>query len=347
MLIAYRTLKDAARRIIAAAGSEPHEAEIVADHLVEANLRGHDSHGVGMLPTYMRNRDNATLIPNRRGRMVSDTGPILVYDGERGYGQVVAREAILAAIPAAREHGVAVLALRNAHHIGRVGAYGEMCAEAGLVSVHFVNVTGHGPIVAPHRGRDGRLSTNPVCVALPAAEPGRPVILDMATTGVAFGKARVAHNKGVTLKPGLLIDNQGQPTTDPGVMFRQPIGALLPFAEHKGYALSFICELLAGAVGGGGTLRLENQAAGTITNAMLAFVLDPGRIVDKDSLADEIATVTRYVTASPPGDPALPVLVPGDPERLMRAERLAEGVPIDDTSWGEIVATAQSVGVAL
>jgi uncharacterized oxidoreductase len=347
MLLDHEALREAARRIVAAGGSEDEEATIVADHLVEANLKGHDSHGVGMLPHYIRNLNAGTLRPNARGRIASDAGAILVYDGERGYGQVVAREATLAAMAKARQTGIAVLALRDAHHIGRVGAYGEICAEAGLVSLHFVNVIGHQPIVAPHRGRDGRLSTNPVCIAVPAAERGRPIILDMATTNVAFGKVRVAHNKGETLKPGLVIDNQGKPSTDPGVMLREPIGALLPFAEHKGYALAFLCEILAGAVAGGGTLRPENQLAGTITNSMLAFVLDPARIVDAGALAEEVAAITRYVTASPPADPALPVLVPGDPERQMRAARIAKGVPIDATSWAEIVATAASLGVVL
>jgi uncharacterized oxidoreductase len=347
MLIDHKSLRGIVARIFAACGSAGEEPAIVADHLVEANLKGHDSHGVGMVPHYIRNWQAGTVIPNRRGRLASDTGSLLVYDGERGYGQVVAREATRLAIARALETGIAVLALRDAHHIGRVGAYGELCAEAGLVSLHFVNVIGHPPIVAPHRGSDARLMTNPICVAAPAAEPGRPIILDMATSGVALGKVRVAHNKGEAMATGLLIDNEGHPTTDAGVMFREPIGALMPLGAHKGYGLAFICDLLAGAVAGGGTIRPENQTALSITNCMLAFLLDPSRITGRDWLAAEIAAMTAYVTASPPTDPALPVLVPGDPERLMRAERLARGIPIDPASWDEIAATAKAVGVAV
>ncbi|MFI4986668.1 MAG: malate/lactate/ureidoglycolate dehydrogenase, partial [Alphaproteobacteria bacterium] len=345
MLIDHQELRTLAARIFEAGRSSREEAEIIADHLVEANLRGHDSHGVGMVPRYIGNLKGGTVVPNNKGRVVSGEGAFLVYDGERGYGQVVAREATKLGIARAHDNGVAVVALRNAHHIGRVGTYGELCAEAGLVSVSFVNVHGHGAIVAPHRGSDARLSTNPVCIAVPAAEPGRPIILDMATSRVAMGKVRVARNKGDALPPGHLIDAKGRPSNDPNVMFQEPRGALMPFAEHKGYALALICELLAGAVGGGGTLRPENQQQGTITNGMLSFVIDPTRIAARGAIAEEINAITRYVTASPPAKAGEPVLIPGDPERLMRAKRMKEGVPVDAETWREVLAAARSLGV--
>ena len=346
-VIDHRALGALAARIFAAGGSAEEEARLVADHLVEANLCGHDSHGVGMIPRYVRNLRAGSLVPNRRGRVLRDEGAVIVYDGERGYGQVVARAATELAIRRASASAIAAVALRNAHHIGRVGAYGEQCAAAGMLSVHFVNVTGHHPLVAPHRGRDARLATNPVCIAVPAAEPGRPIILDMATSKVAMGKVRVARNRGAALPPGLVLDAAGAPSTDPRVMFEEPTGAILPFAEHKGYALAFICELLAGAIGGGGTLRPENQAQDTITNAMLSFVLDPASLVDRAWLRDEIAAITAYVTASPPRRAEDPVLIPGDPERLARAERMRDGIALDEATWGEIVAAARSLGLDL
>ena len=346
-MIDHQDLRALAARIFAAGGSADDEARLVADHHVEANLRGHDSHGVGMIPRYVRHLRAGSLVPNRRGRVLREEGAFIVYDGERGYGQVVASAATELGIKRAAATGVAVVALRNAHHIGRVGAYGEQCAAAGLVSVHFVNVIGHRPLVAPHRGSDARLSTNPVCIAVPAGEPGRPIILDMATSKVAMGKVRVAKHRGVALPPGLVLDAAGRPSTDPHVMFREPTGAVLPFAEHKGYALAFICELLAGAIGGGGTLRPENQGQDTITNSMLAFVLDPARLVDHAWLQAEVAAITASVTASRPQRPEEPVLVPGDPERLARAERMRDGVPLDAATWGEIVAAARSLGLDL
>src|SRR3954466_14352911 len=140
-VIAADKLTGIAHRVFAAGGSSEEEAGIVAGHLVEANLKGHDSHGVGMIPSYLRNVGAGKCAPNQPGRVGSDMGSIIVYDGERGFGQIVARRATELGIAKAREMGVAVVALRNAHHIGRVGTYGELCAAAGMVSLHFVNIT--------------------------------------------------------------------------------------------------------------------------------------------------------------------------------------------------------------
>src|ERR1700724_553878 len=128
VVVDHNELRRIGRRVFVAAGSSEDEAGLVIDHLVEANLKGHDSHGVGMIPSYLRNREGGKVAPNEPGRIVSDSGSMLVYDGERGYGQIVARNATLLGIDRAKRDGVAVVALRNAHHIGRVGTYGEMCA---------------------------------------------------------------------------------------------------------------------------------------------------------------------------------------------------------------------------
>jgi uncharacterized oxidoreductase len=345
ILIDHAELAVMVRKIFAASGSSEEEARIVADHLVEANLRGHDSHGVGMIPMYLRNLARGTLRANCVGRVAGDHGALISYDGERGYGQVTARTAIEIGIEQARRSGLAVVALRNAHHIGRVGTYGEMCADAGLVSIHFVNITNQKPSVAPWRGSDARFGTNPVCVAVPAAEPGRPIVLDMATSIIALGKVRVARNKGQRLDDGILLDAQGQPTTDPDVMFQLPRGALMTFGEHKGYALAFICELLGGALTGGGTMRPENQGAATTTNGMLTILIDPSRLVERSWLTDEIKAMTDYVTASPPMSADKQVLIPGDAERQSRARRIAAGIPIDDETWRELTEAANRLKV--
>jgi uncharacterized oxidoreductase len=343
-LIGAARLTETVHRVFAAAGSSEEEAAIVAGHLVEANLRGHDSHGIGLIANYLRNLGNGNAAVNEKGHVVSDAGSMIVYDGERGWGQIVAREATLLGITRAKELGVAVVALRNAHHIGRVGTYGEMCAAAGLVSISFVNITDQRPAVAPWRGSDARFGTNPVTVAIPGPSPDRPIIADMATSRIAMGKVRVARNKGEAIAEGTLLDADGRPTTDPNVMYRRPRGALLTFGEHKGYALAFICEILAGAVTGSGTMRPERQAE-SVTNGMLLVVIDPARLAEPDWIAEEITAMTDYVTASPPRNAAEPVLIPGDPERLMRQKRLAEGVPIDDETWREFATAARAVNV--
>jgi len=344
-IIDHAELTRIAERVFAAAGSADDEAAIVAGHLVEANLRGHDSHGIGMIANYLRNLGAGKAAANVKGHVVSEAGSMIVYDGDRGWGQIVAREATLLGIKKAKETGVAVVALRNAHHIGRVGTYGEMCAGAGLVSISFVNITDQRPAVAPWRGAEARFGTNPVTVAIPGPTPDRPIIADMATSKIAMGKVRVARNKGDQVAPDILLDSDGNATTDPNVMYRRPRGALLTFAEHKGYALAFICEILAGAVTGSGTMRPERQDAESVTNGMLLVVIDPSRLAEPGWINDEIKAMTDYVTASRPRKAGEPVLIPGDPERLMKAKRIAEGVPIDDETWREFAVAARGVNV--
>lgn len=338
-------MKNLLVKILLQAGSDDHEAGVVAEHLVGANLTGHDSHGAIMLPIYVRNIRAGVLTPGKSAKLVRDDGCIMIFDGQRGYGQRVAAEAMDAAISRCRDTGLVLMALRNAHHIGRVGTYGEQSIAAGLVSLHFVNVIDHAPLVAPFGGRDARYSTNPICMAMPATAENSAVLLDMATSRIARGKALVAMNRGEQVAEGLILDPDGDSTTDPAVMFREPGGALLPFGEHKGYGLAFFCELLAGVLTGGGTIQPDNPRLGGIINNMLTFVVDPGRLVEHDWMQREIDAVTRHVKASPPSAPDGQVLVAGDPERTRLTERTLNGIPLDDTTWEEIMAAGESVGL--
>jgi uncharacterized oxidoreductase len=339
-------LRALVRAILERGGSAEPEADLVAEHLVAANLAGHDSHGVGMIPAYVRHLQAGLVVPNTRAKVVKDDGAVLMFDGGRGYGRCVAGEAMTAAIDRCRRTGVVALTLANAHHIGRVGAYGELASAAGLVSLHFVNVTDHRGLVAPFRGTDARFSTNPVCIALPATDRHPPVLLDMATSAVAMGKIRVARNEGKPAPEGVLIGPDGRPTRDPHVMYREPHGALLPFGGHKGYALAVVTELLAGALSGGPTIQPGNERRGGTVNNMFAILIDPARLAGVDWLRREIDGFVDYVKASPPVDPNAPVLVPGDPERLARADRQRAGMDVDATTWEEILAAGEKVGLA-
>ena len=300
-----------------------------------------------MLPHYVRNLKAGSLVPNQKPEIVSETGSFAVWDGRGGYGQVIARQAMEWAIGAALKHGVAVHALRNTHHIGRVGAYGELAAAAGLTSLHFVNGNSGKPLVAPYRGREGRFSTNPVCIAIPGTATTKPLILDMATSRIALGKVRVAHNEGKHVVEGALIDGNGQMTTDPGVIHgpNGATGAVLPFGEHKGYGLALVCEILAGAVAGSGTIQPGNPRDRGIVNGMLSFVLDPARLTSGGFINSEIDAFIDYVKSVPQADPDLPVLIPGEPERIARAARIADGIPIDATTWKQIGEAAASLGI--
>ena len=347
MIIDHARLLDLANRIVTVGGSSPAEAAIVSEHLVEANLRGHDSHGVGMLVAYVRDLEGGTLKVNQKPEIVSDTGTISVWDAHAGYGQVIARQAVEWAIEAARKHGVAVNGLRNAHHIGRVGTYGEIAARAGMVSLHFVNVASGPPPVAPFRGKEGRFLTNPVCIAIPGTDHNEPILLDFATSRVAMGKVRVAHNAGKPMLDGALLDHAGKPTDNPSVMYTEPRGVVLPFGEHKGSGLALVCELLAGAIVGSATVTTSTPPERGIINGMLSIVIDPARLSNHDSMMREIDEMVSWVKSAQPADPDLPVLVAGEPERIARAARIAHGIEVDDTTWGQLAAIAERYQIRL
>jgi uncharacterized oxidoreductase len=336
-------LREFVRTVCASAGCDAEEAGAIAQHLVDANLTGHDSHGVGMLVEYIPAMRDGRLKLGRRARITRDSGPVIVIDAGVGVGQVLGREAMAIGIERARLHGVALVALQRAHHLGRIGAWAEQCAAAGCASLHYVNVIGHRPYVAPFGGTDGRLATNPVCIGLPATDQP-PIILDMATSKVAFGKVKVARNRGQPVPDGALIDAAGVPTNDPAVMFAQPSGALLPFGEHKGYGLAVMCDLLAGALVGGGTNGPDAQTSDTITNNMLSIIIDPAAVTETDAMHEKVAVLTAWLKASPPRAGVDGVLLPGEPERRIRAERERMGIPLDRNTWRQLEDMARLAG---
>jgi hydroxycarboxylate dehydrogenase B len=342
IIISADELRAYAASIVRAGGSTPEEAAKVAAQLVEANLRGHDSHGVSLLPDYVRNVRAGTLKPNQGAEIAKETDVIAVIDGHHGYGQVVGEQAMEIGIAKAKGAGLALVAIRRTHHLGRIGHWAEQCCAAGMASIHFTSVASNAS-VAPWGGSDARYGTNPFTCGVPV-DGDEPIILDMATSRLPVGKVRVAHNKGQKVVPGALIDADGKHTTDPGVYFRQPRGTLLPFGEHKGYALALIVELFAGALTGGGTIRLGPDAPKGIINNMVSVIIDPGAIGDARTYYEEVAAMAGYVKESPPaGD--TPVMVPGDPERCARRERLARGIPVDAGTWRAVGEAARTIGV--
>ena len=213
--------------------------------------------------------------------------------------------------------------------------------------MHHVNVHGHDGLVAPFRGTDSRFTTNPYCAVLPGTANNPPTVLDFATSIVAGGKVRVAKNKGEQMPEGYLIDGHGKPTTDPNALFAEPKGAIQAMGGHKGYGLSVINELFGGVLTGGGTCRPENKHEDdTILNGMLSVIIDPMRLVTKAFFDSETDATLAHVKASPPANPAEPVLIPGDPERATKADREANGVPVDDETWAEMVGAAKNVGIS-
>ncbi|HEY8252954.1 MAG TPA: malate/lactate/ureidoglycolate dehydrogenase [Burkholderiales bacterium] len=338
MVFRKENLTRAIEAIALAGGSEPAEAKLVAENLVTANLMGHDSHGIGMMPRYVEALLEGGLHPNRQVEVKFDAGALLTLDGCAGYGQSVGVQATQMAIARAREHGTAIVALGNSHHLGRIGHWAEMAVAQGLVSLHFVNVQSFAR-VAPFAGADRRFGTNPVCIGIPL--PGEPpFLLDMATSAVAQGKLRVAHNKRAKIPPGWLIDDQGNPTDDPRWGVVAPLGAMACFGEHKGYGLAVACELLGGALTGGGVTDYDNKTQRRVLNGMISIVIDPARLGTQQAFAKDAKSFLVWLRASRAAPGHDRVRIAGEPEREYRAKRERDGVPVDEETWKEIRAAA-------
>jgi len=343
------TLRKQVAAIIQAAGSSPAEAEQVAGNLVLANLSGHDSHGVGMVPRYVGAVAEGGLKPNASVKINLDAGAMLSLDGQHGYGQIVGVQAMELGIARAKQHGSCIVSLAHSHHLGRIGHFAEMATAQGLVAMHFVNVLSR-PVVAPWGGGDGRFGTNPCCIGVPLAG-AQPFILDFATSRVAQGKMRVAHNKGERVAPGHLIDEHGAPTNDPGVVVVPQsnglFGALMTFGEHKGYGMAVACELLGGALTGNGTWHRPADTAKTVLNGMLAVLIDPAKLGTQASFEQEARAFVDWLRQSPPGAGFDSVQIAGEPERKARTAREQDGIWLDDATWREIVQAGKQVGVEI
>lgn len=338
-----RSLKAAIEEVVRGFGSEPSEVELVTDNLIEANLTGHDSHGIGMLPRYALSlKEAGGLKANAHISILTDHGSMLGLDGHAGFGQVIGHEAMQLGIERTEQHGSCIMSLGNVHHLCRIGAWAEMATAAGLISIHFVNVMSK-PVVAPWDGADGRFGTNPFCVGIPV-EGRPPVILDFATSVIAQGKTRVAYNKGEKLKPGQMIDHEGKPTTDPAYGVIPPYGAIKTFGEHKGFGMSLVCELLGGALSAGQTLH-DRPTYSRVFNGMLTILIDPGRLAQHNRFVQESLAFLDWVKQSPPIEGTDGVKIAGEPEQATKADRLRNGIPVDEKTWREILHAANTLGL--
>ncbi len=348
-LIPAQQLQAQVASILVAAGARPNEADQVAGNLVMANLSGHDSHGVGMLPRYVDAIREGGLKPQAAVQVKVDIGTMLALDGDRGFGQVVGVQAMELAIERTKAHGSCIMTLGNAHHLGRIGHFAEMAAAQDLVALHFVNVLSR-PVVAPWGGGDGRFGTNPCCIGIPIAGE-EPFVLDFATSRVAQGKMRVAHNKGVQVPPGHLIDEHGAPTTVPGVVVVPQsnglYGALMTFGEHKGYGMAVACELLGGALSGGGTWHQPADARRAVLNGMLCVLIDPAKLGTQEKFEQETAAFIDWLQEAPAGTGFDRVRIAGEPEREARKQRKVAGIEVDDATWAEIVRSSEQVGAPI
>ncbi|MEX0727569.1 MAG: malate/lactate/ureidoglycolate dehydrogenase, partial [Planctomycetaceae bacterium] len=341
MLFVPAQLQKLAADIFTAAGCSAEEADCIAAHLVEANLMGHDSHGVIRIPSYIQWMNAGKVLPNKTVTTVFENEVISILDGEYGFGQSIGKQAMQIGIDKSSKHGVAVVGLRNVGHLGRIGAWADMAVQANKVSLHFVNTSGAGLLVAPFGGIERRLSANPFAAGIPI--PGKdPVVLDMSACTIAEGKIRVALNKGVQVPEGCIIDAKGEPTTDPRVFYANPPGAILPIAGHKGFGLGMIIEFFAGALTAGSCTNPVNSQR--LANGMLTILLDYSVFVSADCFAEEVRRYVDFVKSSATVPGVEEILMPGEIERKTRQRRSA-GIELDETTWSQIHGVATTLNV--
>jgi uncharacterized oxidoreductase len=338
-LVPAEVLEHVAAGILAAAGCADQEARTVASHLVLANLVGHDSHGVIRLTEYIPWLEKGMVLANRTARVIHETPLAATVDGSLGLGQAIGEQAIGLVLAKAAERGLAALAIRNTGHLGRIGHWAERCAEAGYLSLHFVNTSGFGVLVAPWGSSEARLSANPMAAGVPVPG-GPPVILDISTASIAEGKIKVARNAGKQLPEGCVVDAGGRPTRDPAAFYGPPRGAILPFGGHKGYGLSVIIELLAGALAGGGCTAPGSESARALRNNMFSILIHPDLFGAGPQMAGEIGAFMAWLKSARPIGRGGDVLLPGEIERRTREARLAAGVPLDAATYDAIEGVA-------
>ncbi|MGQ9607890.1 MAG: Ldh family oxidoreductase [bacterium] len=325
-------------------GASEDESAIVSSSLVESNLVGHDSHGVIRIPQYVMLIKKGDILPGAQMEIIRETPSTAVLNGNWGFGQVMARNAMKIAIEKARTKSVATVTLCRSNHIARLGEYVSMAAEENMIGIIMVNNHGAAQYMPPWGGIARRLSPNPLAIGFPSGVQ-YPVILDITTAVVAEGKIRVKLNRGETLPEGWIINAQGNPSTDPKDLYGPPQGAILPFggiAGHKGYGLGFIVDVLAGALSGAGCSRADAPRFG---NAVFITVINIEDFLPVDEFKGHVNNLIEYVKSSPKLPGVDEIFFPGEVEAREREKRSLKGIFVEDETWGQIIKAAKELNL--
>lgn len=327
------------RAIFEAAGATPENAEGVMASLVSANLAGHDSHGVIRIPSYVEDIQKGRLRPAARPFVARESAAAATIDGASTFGQLGARLTAETAARKAAEVGLAGATTFRAHHTGRIGEWAEVGASRGMITM--VAASGaHGPHqVAPFGGKSAALGTNPIAWGVPRPNGQPPILLDFATSGAAQGKLMVARAKREPVPAGWIIDAEGRPTTNVEDFYAG--GVLLPFAGHKGYALSVIVELLAVGLSGGEVVGPSERGS-----CLFIACVDPGAFRAPEEFGRTVERTVGRLKGVPPAEGVDEILLPGEPEARSRARRAQDGIPLPDATWEAIGAVARELGVS-
>ena len=340
-------LQSLAEQLLLRSGVPDGDARLVAQHLVEAGLAGHDTHGVLRLPQYVDMMRSGKVCPGAPLTVLTRTAGAARVSGGWNYGPVTATAAMDLALELTGESAVGVVAVCECNHVARLGRFSAIAAAAGCIGIVAANGHGGDLAVAPHGGCERRLPTNPLSVAVPTGH-GWPLLLDMTTSVVSGGALRLWRNLGQAATAGTLIDAAGQQTTDVESYYATPPGAILPLghptAGHKGFGLALVVDILAGALSGAGCSQDDAPVTGNglfvLALRIESFLPLPGFLAEVDRFID-------WVKSSPPAPGFVEVIIPGEGAHRARNERLANGLEVDPAAWRQIAALADELRVPL
>ena len=331
-------LKEIGVEVFTAQGASPERARFLVETLVEANLTGHDSHGVHYYPIYSERIQKGFIDPRAEPEAVKESASSALIDGKYTFGQITAMKTTRLAVEKAKECKVAAVGAFNCNHIGRIGYYTQWAAKHDIIANFYVNV-GH-PSVSVHNGLGKVFGTNPYSVSVPA-DGETPFLVDYATSVVAAGKVMVARSKNEKIPTHWTRDRYGRVTDDPHELSEG--GWLLPFGEYKGYGLQLASEML-GAVLTGSRTGLQGLQDPPSVNGIFMVAIDPEAFIGLDQFKRDAAELLAGVKKIPPVG-GKRVQVPGEPEKESKEKRLREGVPVPDETWGQILDLCKGLGI--
>ena len=341
--VAADKLREIATALLQGAGASEEEAAIVSRHSIDANLAGHDSHGIIQIPTYIDRIDVGHLVPQAPFEVVRDTSTITVIDGHWGFGYTVSEKAMRMTIDKAREHGVAATTVYRQGHVGRVTDYPVMAAQAGMIGMMTADSGRSAKQVVPFGGREARLGTNPICMAMPSNLEG-PLFIDIATSAVAGGKISLALARGERIPEGWIVDKEGKPTTDPAAL--QQGGSSLPLGGeqgHKGYGLSVMVEIFSGILTG---LGFGVEPSGRHNDGVFMAAFDVEAFRPLEEFKQEVTDFAMYLKETPLAPGFSQVYYPGELEHLTTQRKMKEGIEVEDATWERLRELATKYGVA-
>ena len=322
------------------------ESEVVTRSMVDANLTGHDSHGVIHLPKYIQEIEAALIEPGAEIECRRESPSLAILNGNWGFGAVIAAHAVKLAVQKAKDTDVSSVAAFRCNEVGRLGGYALTAAEQDMICIMTVNDHGGGPCVAPFGGIEGRLSTNPVACAIPVTGC-EPILLDMSTSVVASGEIGLRKNRQYTVPEGWLINSEGNPTINVEDFFANPPGALLPFggiAAHKGFGLSFVIDILSGALTGAGCSR---DAEARVGNGLFVIAINIASFVDVGDFKEEVKRFIAYIKSAKKSPGVEEIFIPGERGFREKNRQCQDGIFIDDCTWEAILAVATKYRVGL